>query len=54
MDIKTRILRWEHAVEENPAVLVLVIIVALAVVLFGAIYIDGYLKQRKKNKRKRG
>ena len=54
MDIKTRILRWEFSIEENPAVLVLVILVVLTVIFIGAIFLDGYFKRRKKNKRKRG
>ncbi|HWF18065.1 MAG TPA: hypothetical protein VG754_02310 [Verrucomicrobiae bacterium] len=54
MDIKTRILRWEHSIQDNPAVLALGIIVALAVVFIGAIYLDVYLKARKRKKRKRG
>ena len=51
MDIKLSILRWEHSVEENPAVLALEIIVVVAVVFISMMFIDGWLKKRKKNKK---
>lgn len=54
MDIKTRILSWQHAIGENPAILVLVIISAIAIIFLSAMYIDSYLKYRKKKKHKRG
>lgn len=53
MDFKTRILIWERSIRENPAVLALMIIVALAVVFVGMIFLDGYLKNRKKKRRRR-
>ena len=53
MDIKIRILRWEHAIEDNPAVLALGIIVLLTVVFIAIMFIDAFLKNRQKKKRKR-
>jgi hypothetical protein len=54
MDIKTHILRWERDIQQNPAVLVLGIIILLAVIFIGAMLIDGFIKDRQKKKRKRG
>ena len=54
MDFKTRILVLERSIRENPAVLVLVIMVVLAIVFVGMIFLDGYLKNRRKKKRRRG
>ncbi len=53
MDFKTHILILERSIRENPAMLVLVIIVVLAVVFVGMIFLDGYLKNRRKRRRKR-
>ena len=54
MDIKLKILRWEKSVADNPAVLVLEIIVTLTVIFLACLFLDAYLKRRKKKKRKRG
>jgi hypothetical protein len=54
MDTHTRILRWERAIQENPAIIVLAIIVLLAVIFIGVLLIDGYLKKKKERKRRRG
>jgi hypothetical protein len=52
--IKLRILRWEHSVSENPATLVLEIIVVLALVFFGFVLYDAYYRmRRRKNKNRR-
>ena len=53
MDLKTRILRWEHSIQENPAMLVLGIIVVITVVFIGAIFVDAFLKKRKERRRGR-
>jgi hypothetical protein len=53
MDIKTHILRWERDIQENPAVLVLAIIILLTTAFISAILIDGFIKDRQKKKRKR-
>jgi hypothetical protein len=54
MDFKTRILNWEHDIEENPAILVLIIIAALAVVFLVAVYFDSILKYWKRKRHRRG
>ena len=37
MDTHTRILRWERAIQENPAIIVLAIIVLLTVIFIGVL-----------------
>lgn len=53
MDVKTHILRWQREIGENPAVLILAIFIAVAIVFVLAVFIDAFLKNRKKNKRRR-
>ncbi|HEX3797728.1 MAG TPA: hypothetical protein VH413_03430 [Verrucomicrobiae bacterium] len=54
MDMHTEILRWERAIEENPAIAVLMVIVLITVVFIAAVLIDGHLKNRAKKQRRRG
>jgi hypothetical protein len=50
-DIRLRILRWEHSVSDNPATLVLEIIIVLTVVFLAFVIYDGFFARRKrKNK----
>ncbi len=53
MDIKLRILRWQQAIEDNPAVLVLVIIVLVTALFILTVLVDGYVKKRKDKKHQR-
>jgi hypothetical protein len=53
MDIKLHILRWQQASEDNPAVLVLAIIVLLTALFIITVLVDGYLKKRKDKKHQR-
>jgi len=53
MDLKTRILRWERWIEDDPAMLVLIILVVLTVIFIGVVYLDAYLKKRREKRRKR-
>jgi hypothetical protein len=50
MDLKTRILNWVHAIGENPAILALVMISAIAALFIAAIYIDAFIKHRRRKK----
>jgi hypothetical protein len=49
MDLKTHILRWERDISENPAIALLVILIALAAVFIIAIIIDAFIKWRRQN-----
>ena len=53
MDAKTEILRWESAVQENPAIAVLGVILLIAVVFIAAVLIDSFLKRKSKTKKRR-
>lgn len=53
MDLKTHILRWEHAIEENHAILVLVIFAFIAAIFVIAVLVDGFFKFRRLSKRRR-
>jgi len=52
MDIKTHILRWEHQIAENPAVVILWVIGVLAVIFLAIVFVDAY-RNKKRNKRRR-
>ena len=53
MDLKTRILVWENSVADNPAMLVLEIIIILTVVFLCFVFFTGYAKKKDKKKNKR-
>lgn len=52
MDIKTRILRWEHRMGENPAEVVMWIIGVLALIFLIVVFVDAY-RNKKRNRRRR-
>jgi hypothetical protein len=54
MDFKTRVLRIQRDIQENPAGLALVIIIVVAIVFISAIFLDSYITQRKRKKLRRG
>ena len=53
MDIKLQILRWQHSVAEDPAMLVLEIIVTVAVIFVMALVLEGFIRRAKKKRGKR-
>jgi hypothetical protein len=53
MDLKTHILRWQRAIQENPAVLALVIFIGVAVIFMLALLLDAILRRRRDKKRLR-
>jgi hypothetical protein len=53
MELKTHILRWQRAIEENPAVLVLAIFIGVAIIFVLALIVDAILKRRRDKNRLR-
>lgn len=53
MDLKTHIMRWQYAIEQNSAIALLAIFIAVAAVFILALIIDAVLKRRRDKKRLR-
>ena len=51
MDLKNHILRWQRAIEENHAILALVIFIGVAVIFLLGWLVDAILKRRRYKKR---
>jgi len=54
MDIKPQIIRWEHQMEENPGIPILIIVGFLAAVLLIVIFVDALIKKRNDRRRIKG
>jgi hypothetical protein len=52
MDLKTRILQWQRAIDENHAVAVLVIFIGVAVIFLIVLGVDAMFKRRRDKKRR--
>jgi len=52
--MKSQILHLERAFADNPALIAMVILVAIAAIFISAVLIDGYVNRRKAMERKRG
>ena len=50
MDIKTRVLVWEHSVADNPAVLILEIIIFISLVFLCFVFFTGYSTKKDKKR----
>lgn len=53
MDLRARIASWEQAIEENPAIFFLGVVVFVAVAFFAIMYIDSYRQYRRRRKHRR-
>ena len=53
MDVKTHILRWQHEMAENHAILVLAIFIGVAAIFVIVLLVDAFYKRRRQNKRNR-
>jgi len=51
MDLKAHILRWQRAIQENPAILALAIFIGVAIIFLLALLVDAILKRRRDKKR---
>jgi hypothetical protein len=52
--MKSQILHLERAFDDNPALIVMVILAAIAAIFISIVLIDGYVNRRKAMERKRG